>query len=52
MNLACREGGDQLKCVSKPVMRSLMQFLRDQLEYIRSRNPWVHVVVFLEGGCV
>ena len=43
-NLAIREGGDPIKCVSKPVMRSLMQFLRDQLEYIRSRNPWVQVV--------
>ena len=43
-NLAC-DGGDQahVKAVSKPVMRALMQFLRDQLEYIRSRNPWVQV---------
>ena len=42
-NLAIREGGDPMKCVSKPVMRSLMQYLRDQLEYLRRRKPWIRV---------
>ena len=43
-NLSSGGRGDPIKCVSKPVMRSLMQYLRDQLEYFRSRNPWVQVV--------